>query len=179
MIEPAKVRIAARDEEDAILGLCRELHAENGMVSMDDDLVRAMLRRSFDRQGGIIGAIGAPGAIEAMIFLLLTSFWSSRDTHLEELFSFVRPDHRKSDHAETLVRFAVQCAKECEIPLVIGVVTSKRLAGKVRLYRRVLGNPSGAYFVVNAKWDSEPADRDFWEQVYRERSPRKGAERTH
>ena len=40
----------------------------------------------------------------------------------------------------------------------IGVVTNKQMAGKVRLYRRLLGTPAGAFFVTNSKWQAEPME---------------------
>lgn len=175
---PCDVRLATASEEEEIMELCREVHAENGLVSMDEDQVRAMLRRAFNKQGGIIGLIGKPGALEAIIMIVMTNFWSSKDTHLEELFSYVRkpfrtksagPDTVVMPHAEALIRFAKKCSDEIGVPLVIGIITNKRMAGKVRLYRTVLGcPPAGAYFVINPKWiDGEDlTNEDFWRQPF-------------
>jgi hypothetical protein len=38
-----------------------------------------------------------------------------------------------------------------------GIITNSHMAGKVRLYRRLLGYPTGAFFIHNSdKWKSEP-----------------------
>lgn len=172
-VEPSIVRLASKLEEEELMEMCREIHAENGLVSMAEEKVRAMLTRAFNKEGGIIGVIGKPGSLEAIIMIVMTKFWSSNDDHLEELFSYVRRPFRtkfngadtvKMPHAESLVNFAKKCSDEIGIPLVIGIITNKRMAGKVRLYRSILGYPAGAYFVVNPKWiDGEDlTNEDFW-----------------
>lgn len=106
-----------------------------------------MLHKAFDRKGGVIGVIGDPGNIEALIFLLISSFWYSSAWHLEELFSYVRPQFRKSTHAKALVEWAKRASDEIGIPLVIGIISNTRTEAKVRLYRRQLKDPAGAFFV--------------------------------
>lgn len=144
------VRTAQPREEEDIMQVCRELHEENGLFDMDETMVRAMLRRAFDRRGGIIGVIGGPGAIEAVIFLIISNFWYSQQPHLEELFSYCRPQYRRSGHAKSLVEFAKRCSDELYMPLVIGIVSNIRTEAKVRLYRRQLSEPAGAFFVYNS-----------------------------
>lgn len=142
------------------------MHAEGGLLPLDVDCAREMFARAFDRKGGIIGVIGNK-KIEAALFLLITRHWYTSYYHLEELFNFVDPDHRRSNHAKSLIGFAKQSARTLSIPLVIGVMTNKRLAAKVRLYRGQLGHPAGAFFIFNSKWDIavEPAEDDFWAAV--------------
>lgn len=140
------VRKAGPDDEPELMDLCRALHQENGLFSLDEDKVRAMLRRAFDQQGAIIGAVGAPGRIEGAIYMLISNFWYSNDWHLEELFSFVLPQHRRSSNAKELVSFAKRCSDELGIPLVIGVISNERTAAKVELYKRQLSTPAGAFF---------------------------------
>jgi hypothetical protein len=145
------VRIADATCEDEAMRLCRELHKENGLFSLNEDKVRATLRKAFDRHGGILGIIGTPSHIEAMICMVISSFWYSDDPHLEELFIFVCQEHRKSKHAVELIRFAKWAADEGGIPLVIGVISDERTAGKVRLYQRELDRPIGNFFVYGLK----------------------------
>lgn len=176
-IHPPIVRLASVAEEEEIMEMCREIHAENGLVSMAEDKVRAMLHKAFNKEGGIIGLIGQPGALEAIIMIVMTSFWSSDDTHLEELFAYVRrpfrtkfngPDTIKMPHAEALVKFAKKCSDDIGVPLVIGIITNKRMAGKVRLYRSILGYPAGAYFVINPQWinGEDLTNEDFWKTPF-------------
>lgn len=127
--------------------MCRELHAENAMFSMNDAKVTAMLEKAFTQQGAIIGALGATGHIQGAIFMLLSSFWYSNDFCLEELFSYVRPEYRRSTNAKELINFGKRCSDELGIPLVIGVVSNERTKAKVGLYQRQLSDPCGAYFL--------------------------------
>jgi hypothetical protein len=46
-----------------------------------------------------------------------------------------------------------------DIPFFTGIITNKQMAGKVRLYRRLLGYPTGAFFLYNAdKWKPQPME---------------------
>lgn len=138
-------------------------------MPLDERCAAEFFERAFAKKGGIIGVIGEPNNIEAMQYLLVSKFWYSKDHHLEECFNFVRHDMRKSDHARKLLSFAKECADTLKIPLVIGVLTNSRMEGKVRLYRRSLGIPAGAFFVYNANWTMpEPSSEDFWRAPFHE-----------
>ncbi len=158
------VRLATRADESQLMDLCRCLHEDNGMLGMDDELVRKMFNRAFDRQGGIIGVLDGNNELAAAILLALSHFWYSHDTHLEEMFAFVRPNYRKSNHARELLDFAKECQRTLGVPLITGIITNKRTEAKVMMYRRRLGAPAGAFFVVGANWqnqETQPCD-DLW-----------------
>ena len=144
------------------------------MFPLDEDCARAMFLRALEgptaddpdkKKEGLLGIIRGEGTeIRAMMFLLITRFWYSTAFHLEELFNFVHPDHRHSNYADALLRFAGHSSEQLGIPLIIGVLTNARMAAKVRLYRRRLGMPVGAVFVKNATWINERAtDVEMWE----------------
>ena len=145
-MKPERVRIADKSDEEELMAICRELHQENGLFAMNEDKVRDMLYRSFDRQGGIVGVIGAPGGIEGLICMIMSTFWYSNDPHWEELFSFVLPQYRRSTNAKDLIEFAKWCADGTGFPLVIGILSNERTESKVRLYQRQLDKPIGAFF---------------------------------
>lgn len=150
MSEELPIRLATQDDEPEIMTLCRELHAENGLRSMNEDKVRAVLATAWNRTGGIVAVIGHPGYIEAVLVLRLDQLWYTDDWHLGEQFLFVRKDHRRSTHAKRLIEYAKKAAEHLHVPLVIGVISNDRTAAKVRLYQRQL-MPAGAFFVHNAR----------------------------
>jgi hypothetical protein len=148
---PGRVRIADKGDEEEVMSLCRELHRENGLFEMNEDKVRGMLGRAFNREGGILGVIGAPGKIEAMIYMMMSTFWYSDNQHWEELLAYVAPKHRKTRNAVELVAFAKWCADVSGFPLVIGIISNERTEGKVRLYQRQLDKPIGNFFFYKKK----------------------------
>lgn len=164
------IRLATSADEPELLALFRLMHAEGGMRRLDIDRVREMFGHAFNRRGGILAVIGAPGNVRAMMFILLTKHWYTHDHHLEELFNWVHPEHRKSDYARLMIEYAKKCSDEMsrdageKIPIVMGVLTNKRMAAKVRLYRRFFGWPHGAFFLHNAPWVSrdEICEDDIW-----------------
>lgn len=147
MIITSRVRKAGPPDGPELMQLCRDLHAENAMFSMNESKVQAMLDKAFNQQGAIIGALGPTGGIEGAIFMLISNFWYSNDWHLEELFSYVRPECRRSTNAKELINFGKRCSDELGIPLVIGVISNERTRAKVGLYQRQLADPVGAFFV--------------------------------
>jgi GNAT superfamily N-acetyltransferase len=148
-----------------MLSLCHELHQDNGLFEMEDAKVREMLDRAYNRQGGVIGIIDGDGEIAGAIYMTISSMWYRSPEHLEELFNFVRPKYRNTKAAKALVQFAKTCSDKTGLPLMIGVVTNKRLEAKVRLYRQELGMPAGAFFLYGVKqWANESVmdQRDLW-----------------
>src|ERR1700677_1958454 len=110
------VKIADIKHEEEVLVLCRRLCDENGMFPMHEGKVREMLRRAFEREGGILGIIGDQ-AIEGMIYLLVSSQWYTEESFLDELFLYVAPEYRKSRNAVELMKFAKWCTDQSELPL--------------------------------------------------------------
>lgn len=147
MLVTLPVRKAIKDEQSAILDICRENHAENGQFSLAMPKVEAMVKRAFDGGGAIIGITGGGNRIEGAILLLISQFWYTEDWCLEEIFNYVRPEFRRSTHAKDMIKFGMRCSDELNIPLVIGVVANERTRAKMELYRRQLGDPVGGYFL--------------------------------
>lgn len=150
---PGRVRIADGKDEEELIEICRKLHSENALFTINEDKVRSMLRKSFRREGGICGVIGEPGRFEAMIYMLISSFWYSDEPHLEELFCFCLPEYRKSNNAKDMINFAKWCSDQSGFPLIIGVISNERTEGKVRLYQRQLSKPIGNFFFYKKKSD--------------------------
>lgn len=148
---PARVRIATAFEEEAIMSLCRELHAENGIFSLAEHKVRALLHHAFNKTGGILGVIGPPEKLEGMIYMQMTSMWYTDDPCLEELYTYVTPEFRKSRNAIDLLHFSKWAAETSNLPLFIGVISNEQTERKVQLYQRQFSRPAGNFFLFNYK----------------------------
>lgn len=136
---PLGVRIANKVDEGAVFDLLMLLAAENALAPVNDEKVRAMIRRSTDRQGGVIGIIDAPdGGIAASVSLIMAQWWYSEAWHYEEVWSFVHPDHRRGagNYAQRLIQFARWWGEQIGMPVLMGVLSTHRTIGKVRLYAR-------------------------------------------
>jgi hypothetical protein len=72
------------------------------------------------------------------------------------MWNFVDKEFRRSHNAEALIEFGKACSEKMGIPFLTGIITSSHMAGKVRLYRRMLGHPAGAFFIYNSSWKAEP-----------------------
>lgn len=155
MSSSSVVRPAVPADKPEIWRLFHLLHAENALFKISDVKVEFYIDRLLNPQTigpedtgprGFIGVIGAVGSLEGCIMLTVGSVWYSEDWTLDEHLNFVDPEHRSSNHAKALIDFAKDCAEKVGVRLVIGVLSTKRTAAKVRLYERRL-TPAGCFFI--------------------------------
>lgn len=167
MTSESIVRSAGPEDRAEIWRLLRLLHAENAMFSMSERKVNFYLDRLLHPENidpsdsgprGFIGVIGKPGQLEAGIMMTVGSIWYSEELNLDEHFNFVDPSHRASNHAKSLIKYAKHCVDEVGIRLVIGILSTKRTAAKVRLYEREM-TAAGAFFIYPAPADIAPPTR--------------------
>ena len=151
--------MARADEEDEIYRLLMELYNENALFSLDEKKVRETIRLATQRKGGVIGVIDGPNGLEGSVGLSITQWWYTSEYHLGEYWCFVKEECRQSNHAKDLINFAKWCAETMNMPLHMGIITTKKTAAKERLYRRVLPKV-GAFFLFNAKGVSLPTEEE-------------------
>lgn len=145
------VRLAVPADLEHIIRIAERLHEENGHSKIHYPTAVAALHEAVHRQRAVIGIIGPVGDIRGIVFLRFAAWWYAgpSDVFLEELFLYVPPEYRKgTGHAAALLRFAKSTAKSLGVPLVIGVLSSKKTKAKLRLYEKHLGQPVGGYFFV-------------------------------
>src|SRR5208282_1583528 len=149
------VRLGVQADIPELLAMGHELHAENAMMPLSESKIVAAAGRAIRQDRAMVGCIGPVGGIlEGMIYLTIGQFWYTDVYHLEELYSFVRPEFRRSRRAEALVRFAMKSSERLHVPLLIGVISNWRTEAKVRMYERLLGKRAGAFFLYNGKTGS-------------------------
>lgn len=168
MTQPSAVRAAVPDDKSEIWRLFLACHEENGMLPLSERKVDHHIDRLLDPENiaandvgprGIIGVIGEK-KLEGAIMLGFGSTWYSDDITLDEYLNFVDPEHRVSNHAQTLIGYAKHMVDQIrathqDLKLIIGVLSTKRAAAKVRLYERQL-TAAGAFFVYPAPDNIEP-----------------------
>jgi hypothetical protein len=150
MLVTSPVRKAVLAHKPQIMQMCEENHRDNGQFSFSPTKVERTIDRAFNGGGAIIGVVGQH-QIEGMLVLVIDQFWYTDDWCLEEYQNYVRPQFRKSTHAKDMINFGQRCSDELGIPLVMGVVSNERMRAKMELYRRILGEPKGGYFMHKPK----------------------------
>lgn len=149
MLEFRGVRMGCADDAGRIYDFLLNLHAENSVFALSEERSRQAIASCLNMQQGtygITGLIEKNGQILGCVGLRPSQMWYTDDWFLDELWNFVHPDHRNSDYAQRLIEFAQWAATRVGLPLVMGIVTKKRLAAKVRLYQRFMPQ-IGAYFI--------------------------------
>ena|SRR5712675_1124810 len=154
---PSMVRIAGPQDYDEVWRLLMASHAENGIFPLAEDKVRWFVNRILYPETipandtgtrGVMGVIGPVGAaLEAIVFIVIGTFWYSGDKHLEEMTVFVDPNHRRSGHAVALLNWMKAQVELTGLPLMTGILSNHRTEAKCRLYQRQLPKMGEFYFV--------------------------------
>lgn len=145
-----KVWVGNPEDVDAIMELALEACEENGFVAPNPERLLGDIWPALNRDKGIIGIVGVPGEKpHGAILLRIGQLWYSDEPVLEEKAVFINPAYRaaKGGRARKLCEFGKKVADELGIPLIIGVLSNHRTEGKIRMYQRIFGEPSGAYFL--------------------------------
>lgn len=148
------IRLATTEDMPEVMKLAVMACEENGFLDASLPLLAQTLWPALNQDGGLCGIIGDPGkALEAFVVLRIGEMYYSTAKCIEEKVVFVHPDFRaaKGGRARKLCEFSKKVADTLELPLLIGVCSSERTAGKVRMYERIFGPPAGAYFLYRTK----------------------------
>lgn len=153
---PKNVRPARPGDEDNLFDLLCLAYKENAPFSMSDKKVRAIIEAATSDKEIIVGVVDAPdGKIAASVGAIFTQWWYTEDFHIDELWNFVHPDHRRSTHAKDLISYMKWVSDMMDMTLHMGVLTTTRVEAKVRLYGRQM-QQTGAFFMHNLKSGGGP-----------------------
>ena len=153
MSEELEVRVGTPEDVDDIMNLALSACEENGFVEPNPAKLLQEIWHGLNLEKGVVGVIGDRGKPEGAVLLRIGSMWYSDHEVLEEKAIFIHPEYRnaKGGRARWLCEFSKQVADSLGIPLIIGVLSNNRTKAKVRLYERQFGEPSGAFFLYNAR----------------------------
>lgn len=153
------VRLAKPEDADSIMACLRLMHEENGLFSLSEGKVRAIINSALAPDPDVkvppmIGVIGPVADVEATMCLTLAQPYYTDDWHLGDMWCFIRPDSRKKNHISGLLEWAKSCEEKVGIPLMTGVISNKRTAAKVRIFSKHFGEPLGAIFMWPPRLES-------------------------
>lgn len=154
-----KVRVGTLEDLDGMMELAMMATDENAVLPPNPMKLLGDIYPALMQDHGICGIIGEPGErIEGAVLLRVGKLWYTDSDCLEEKAIFIHPDFRdaRGGRAKHLCEFSKRAADSLCIPLLIGVLSSTRTAGKIRLYERQFGDPVGAFFLYNAQTGQFP-----------------------
>jgi len=153
-VSPSIVRRAGPEDYQDIWRLFLMAYNENALFTLSPPKVDFFLKRALapalippgdTGPRGEVAVIGPIGALEAICFVIIGSFWYSDDLHIEELIVYVDPEKRRSHHARELICWMKKQADETGLPVFTGVMSTLRTEAKVRFYERFVPK-IGAFF---------------------------------
>jgi hypothetical protein len=153
MADVLHIRVGEPEDVDDVMSLALSACEENGFVDPNPQKLLEEIWHGLNLEKGVIGIIGERGRPEGAVLLRIGSMWYSDHEVLEEKAIFIHPDYRsaKGGRARRLCEFSKQVSDSLGLPLIIGVLSDHRTKAKVRLYERQFGQPSGAFFLYNAR----------------------------
>jgi|SRR5882757_1559610 len=154
MDDTLEIRLATTADMDEVMKLAFMACEDNGFLDYSPELLVKEIYPALNQDHGLFAVIGpSTGGIEGFVLLRIgTMFYSNRPC-LEEKCLWVHPDYRsaKGGRAKKLLDFTKKAADGLGLPLIIGIMTTTRSAGKVALYTREFGQPAGAFFLYGAE----------------------------
>jgi hypothetical protein len=154
MSEDLGVRIGTPEDVHKMMDLALSACDENGFVEPNTHKLLGEIWTALNTEDGLVGIIdGGNDVLEGAVLLRIGTMWYSDSKVLEEKAIFIHPEYRKAKgaRARRLCKFSKQVSDSLGIPLIIGVLSNHRTKGKVRMYEREFGEPSGAFFLYGAK----------------------------
>lgn len=157
------VRIGTLDDLDAVMELSMLAVEDNGFLGADPQKLLTALYPALCQDHGIVGlTVEQDGRVSGGILLHISTHWYSDAPFLEEKSIFIHPEFRaaKGGRAKQLAEFAKKVSDTLGLPLLIGVLSTTRTEGKVRMYRRTFGEPAGAFFLYNGATGAHRSDTE-------------------
>jgi N-acetylglutamate synthase-like GNAT family acetyltransferase len=152
-----QIRLATTDDLDEVMKLAFMACEDNGFLDFSPELLVREIWPALNQDHGLFPVIGPPGGdIQGFVLLRIGTMFYSHRQCLEEKCLWVHPDYRaaKGGRARRLLEFTKKSADTLGMPLIIGIMTTKRAKGKEALYRRFFGEPTGAFFLYGAECGS-------------------------
>lgn len=147
--KPQNVHIALPSDEEGLFPILMMAHEESAVMPLSEARVHEIITTSTRRKGGVIGLIRGGERIEGVLCLRLARMPYSDEWHLEDIANYVHPLHRKSNHAKNLIQFGHWMAEQMGFPLLIGILSAKRLESKRKFYQRYAGKEVGSVYIHN------------------------------
>lgn len=149
-----KLRLGTLDDLTEVMELAIAAAKENSLFDCTAAHLVKTIYPCLTLNKGLVGCIGKKdGSIEGIVVLVIGTLTYSDELCLEERTLFVRPEFRSANggRANKLVQFSKSAAEQLGLPLLIGVLSNSNTQQKISLYKRLLGEPAGAFWVMGAK----------------------------
>jgi N-acetylglutamate synthase-like GNAT family acetyltransferase len=150
-----QIRLATTEDMSEVMRLAITACEENAFLNASAAALAKEIWPALAGDHGLCPVIGRPGGeIEGLALLRIGAMWYAPDeVVLEEKCIFIYPQFRaaKGGRARRLVEYSKHAADVLGVPLIVGIMSNTKTEAKVRLYRRILGEPSGAFWLHGAR----------------------------
>lgn len=150
MTDTVAIRTATQDDLPRIEVLLRAMHAETGVAPLCEYGMHEGMRDALER-GVILLTVTDDALPVGTCGIVPAQLWYTQAWHLQDRWLFVAAEHRRSPHARTLIKGALDLAKHMGLPLQMATTAppgDARVKARTRLFERALGPPCGAVWLT-------------------------------
>ena len=146
------MRPAEPSDFDAVCTLLRLMHSEVAVLTVDEQKASGAVRAIID-SGQCLVCVESGQIVASLGLTFGEPFWYSSDQGLIDKWFFIHPDHRGGPHAQDLVLTAKKMARIAQVPLWIGVSSTKKTVRKMLFMERYM-IPFGGIFYYEPEKDA-------------------------
>lgn len=139
------MRQAEPSDFDAIVSLLRLMHEEVAVLTVDEPKALGAIRAVIDSRQCLVSTDGTGQIVASLGLVFGEPFWYSSDQGLIDKWFFIHPDHRGASHAQDLVLTAKRMARIAQVPLWVGISSTKKTVRKMLFMERYM-TPFGGVF---------------------------------
>jgi len=148
------IRIGTKEDTHQVMKLALMIHDEIGVTELSPEKVLQEVYPALCLDRGLVGVVeNDDGEIVGAVLIKMVNLFYSDETILEERGMFLRPDYRTAKNgvakglASRLCEFCKKVSDDLGMPLRVSVENDVRTQGKIRLFERQFGKPTGALFL--------------------------------
>lgn len=147
------MRAAEISDLDAIWKLLVQMHAEIGVLSLDEPTALETVRAIVESGSALVSTDDAGTIVASLGLVYGQPCWYSTDQGLVDRWFYVHPDHRGNAHAQNLIVTAKKMARIARVPLFVGVSSTKKPVKKMLFLEKYM-KPFGGFFFYMPESDA-------------------------
>lgn len=145
------MRVAEPSDYDSIVLLLRMMHAEVGVLTVDEPKALGTIRAIVDSRQCLVSTDDAGQIVASLGLVFGEPFWYSSDQGLIDKWFYIHPEHRGGAHAQDLILTAKKMARIAQVPLWVGISSTKKTVRKLLFLEKYMTPFGGIFFYMPEK----------------------------
>lgn len=142
------MHVAEPSDYDAVVSLLRLMHTEVGVLTVDEPKALGTIRAIVESRQCLVSCDDAGQIVGSLGLAFGEPFWYSSDQGLIDKWFYIHPDHRGGPHAQDLILTAKKMARIANVPLWVGISSTKKTVRKMLFMEKYMRPFGGVFFYM-------------------------------